>query len=341
VLWHSFTTAYGLDYAHAVLATPYRPIIAAIVPIFFALSGFLVAASLFRNPITTFVGLRVLRIVPALAVETVLSAFILGAIVTTLPLSRYFTSPGFFKYLCNILGWVHYSLPGVFHTNPYPDRVNGQLWTVPWELWCYFALTAAAVLGIVRNRVLFMAMTVVGTLGYLAFDVLVRRGEINLENGVHGPVLLLPFLSAVSLYLFRDRLPWSGRWCLTAAFASCVLLETPGGEYLLGFPIAYVAIYVGLLNPVKIGLLRGADYSYGLYIYHYVIQQTVVFLAPGQRHWYVVFSISMVLGGAFAALSWTFIEKPALRLRSRLGLVERAIDTIGSKLATLRVPALR
>lgn len=74
----------------------FRPILAAIVPMFFALSGFLVTGSLERSKtMVTFLSLRVLRIAPALATEITVSAIILGAIFTELPLKTYFSSEGF------------------------------------------------------------------------------------------------------------------------------------------------------------------------------------------------------------------------------------------------------
>jgi len=332
VLWHSFTTAYGISYAHAVLITPYRPIVGLIVPVFFALSGFLVAGSLSRNSVSTFIGLRVLRIFPALAFETLLSAFLVGVLLTTSPLGSYFVSPAFYAYLCNMIGWVHYELPGVFTHNPVASRVNAQLWTVPWELWCYFALTATALLRVTRSSTLFLAMTVAGTVGMFAFELFVGHGRMDQENGVVGPALLMAFLSAVAIYLYRDRLPWSTSWCVASAAVAFILSEIPYGDYLLGFPVAYATIYLGLLNPQRLPLLRGADYSYGLYIYHYVIQQAIVFLLPSYRHWFVIFPLSLLLGGAFAAFSWTFIEKPALELRSRLSIAEGVFGALGRRL---------
>ena len=61
-----------------------------IVPMFFALSGFLVAGSFERSKtLITFLGLRVFRIVPALSVEVFLSAIILGSFFTTNDLRNY------------------------------------------------------------------------------------------------------------------------------------------------------------------------------------------------------------------------------------------------------------
>jgi peptidoglycan/LPS O-acetylase OafA/YrhL len=324
VLWHSFTTAYGNGFAYSFLTTPFRPLVAVLVPMFFALSGWLVAGSLFRNSIPAFLGLRVIRIVPALAVETLLSALILGPILTTAALGHYFASPIFFKYLANVIGWIHYQLPGLFLTNPVANRVNGQLWTVPWELWCYASLTVAGLLRLIRSRTLFLAAVIVGTVGLFGFEV-VMHGRMDQENGVAPPALLMAFLSAVALYLYRDRLPWSGVLCAVSAAVLVVLLFVPGGDYLIGFPAAYATIYLGLLNPEKVSLLRGADYSYGLYIYHYVIQQALVFILPNERHWYVVFPAVFVLGSGFAAFSWHLVEKPALTLKRYFPLIEQRL----------------
>jgi peptidoglycan/LPS O-acetylase OafA/YrhL len=327
VLWHSFTTTYGDAFAYAFLTTEWRPVVAVIVPMFFALSGWLIAGSLFRNSIVTFIGLRAIRIMPALTMETMLSGLILGPSLTTLPLKAYFTNPVFFKYLENVVGHIHTRLPGVFIGNPVDNVVNGQLWTVPWELWCYLAIIVAGMLNVVRMRTLFLAITIVATIALFAFEV-VARGQINQENGVAPQALLMAFLSAVALFLYRDRMPWSGVIAAAAAIATVGLLRIPGGDYLTGFPVAYVTIYLGLLNPKRVLILRGADYSYGLYIYHYAIQQAIVYLLPAYRQWYFVFASSFMVSAVFAAFSWIYVEKPALNWRRYLPKIELIVASV-------------
>jgi peptidoglycan/LPS O-acetylase OafA/YrhL len=147
---HSFSTSYGQPgkrfffYCLGDRLTP-----PAILPMFFALSGFLVAASYFRTKsVGAFVMLRVLRIAPALAVEVFLCALVLGSMFTTLPLTKYFSHPTFWSYFGNLIGWIHFLLPGVFENNPLNIAVNLSLWTVPYELECYIALMALALLGL-------------------------------------------------------------------------------------------------------------------------------------------------------------------------------------------------
>jgi peptidoglycan/LPS O-acetylase OafA/YrhL len=90
-----------------------------VVPMFFALSGFLVAGSLDRaRSLLDFAGFRVLRIFPALAVDTLFAALVLGPALTTLRPAEYLSSPGFRAYFLNMLGDIHYLLPGVSPRTP-------------------------------------------------------------------------------------------------------------------------------------------------------------------------------------------------------------------------------
>ena len=153
VAWHSVALSTGSEALVQSLWTGrLHFLLVAILPMFFGLSGFLVAGSLARTRLHQFVMLRALRLVPALAVEVTLSALILGPVFTLLPLRRYFSSPEFFQYFGNIVGLVRFTLPGVFETNPVTRLVNPQLWTVPFELECYFALVTLSVTGVLNSR---------------------------------------------------------------------------------------------------------------------------------------------------------------------------------------------
>lgn len=309
IIAHSIPLSYGLQYSYQLAATPLGSVQSWIVPMFFALSGFLVAGSLERNHIGVFVGLRLIRIAPALAVEVTLSALLLGPLLTVIPLTHYFADAKVHSYFLNILGDIHYLLPGVFHSNPYPDIVNGQLWTVPIELRCYITLTVLATFGIAKRKYLFLAASVAAS---VALWVLHHHAG---EPPNHAP-LFIGFLAGVAIFCFRHIIPWDWRLGLVSLGAIEVLLLLPQGRYFAGFPFAYFTVYLGLLNPSKIALLKGADYSYGLYLYGFAIQQAVARIFPWSHHWYWNLALSIPLASLFAAFSWTLVEKPALKLRS-------------------------
>jgi peptidoglycan/LPS O-acetylase OafA/YrhL len=258
----------------------FGPLVGTLLPMFFALSGFLVAGSLFRTTtLVQFLGLRVIRIYPALAVEVLISALLIGPLLTTLPLKDYFTSPVFYLYLVNITGHIHYLLPGLFENNPFPNTVNMQLWTVPFELGCYITLSVLAVLGIKKFHWIAPAATVLLLLAYFVVRVIVKKqwALIAIAGGLPGQLLIACFLSGVSLYLYKEKLPWSLSLCAISGVVTALLVGLiPFGDFIAAPVAAYFTVSLGVTNPKKLGVLQGADYSYGIYLYGFVIQQALV-----------------------------------------------------------------
>lgn len=309
---HGVDVTQGQAAGNALMQSSWRAIILPIVPIFFALSGFLVAGSLYRcKSLVSFLGLRVLRLFPALACEVTLSAFILGPIFTTFALSDYFSSPVFFSYFFNLVGLIQYILPGVFTGNPWPQTVNAQLWTVPYELECYISISVLAVIGITRRRDWLLGFVLLLQLGFVVCLVL-DIPQINF-----GRLSVLCFLVGIVFYCYSDRIALHAGLFAIAAAAVFGLMLFPGLEYLAAIPAVYVTVYLGTLNPPKPRFIFGGDYSYGMYLYGFPLQQALALLVPGLA-WYENATAGMLLSLGFAYLSWWWIEKPALGLKPAL-----------------------
>ncbi len=309
--------------------TPAQPVLLALLPMFFALSGFLVTGSLLRSQtIGKFLGLRIIRIFPALTVEVLLSAIIIGPIVTTYTPPKYFSDPEFYVYFLNVVGDIHFYLPGVFKGNHY-SYVNQQLWTIPFELYCYLAIAAIALIGARRWRVIAPLSTAVFMLGYLLLHGLRHDWSFGFTDlySVPGIFLVFSFLIGVCFYLYKEKIPWS-----TPLFVTCVLLAiacalTKQYSYAIwtyAYPLitCYITVYLGATNIKKIFLIKTADYSYGIYLYHYVIFQALYQILPITHHWYWMMLFSFPLVVAFSAMSWHLVEKPALDLRKKLDELE-------------------
>ena len=328
VAWHTIVTSYGYDTQLKAFASPYRPIILLLLPMFFALSGFLVSGSLQRcRTLISFAGLRVLRIIPALAFETVLSALLLGAVLTTLPLQTYFTSPVFFHYFLNIIGNIHYILPGVIEHNPFPDKLNGQLWTVPFEMECYLVLSILAFVTIAKRGWLMLGVSV------LIFPIIIFATQVLKHHGVKpelgafpGGLLVACFLCGVALFVLRETVRFSLGLGLASILACVVLLSLPFGDYLAVLPITYLTVWIGMQNPAKLGLLQKGDYSYGVFLFGFPIQQAFMTLGPWTHHWWINFLVCAPLAFLVGIFSWHFVEKPTLDQRKWLiKLEDRAI----------------
>jgi peptidoglycan/LPS O-acetylase OafA/YrhL len=316
VVWHTVVVSYGIGIQDAILASRLRFAPALILPMFFALSGFLVAGSLQRTKtLVVFLGLRILRIFPALAVETTLSALVLGPLLTSFSLQEYFSSPQLYTYLWNLVGYVHLELPGVFWTNPHPAVVNGQLWTVPYELECYVLLAALALIPFFSfRRIILLAVT----FGQLAFAWRAIFGAAYTDSLIPGRVLVFSFVGGVAVYVYRQVIPWSRGLALGTFLLSVILLNVHGGAYFVAVPVAYLTVYVGLLNPKKPRFLGDGDYSYGIFLYGYPIQQAIASLGTWTHNWYLNLLLSFPIIVLFAMLSWHGVEKHALKFRHPL-----------------------
>jgi peptidoglycan/LPS O-acetylase OafA/YrhL len=285
---------------------------------FFALSGFLVSASLERTRLHQFLTLRALRIVPALAVVVVLCALVLGPVFTTLPLTAYFMSPQFGAFFLNIVALVHVTLPGLFEHNPDPGFIASQLWTIPFEFECYVALAILSLLNLLRDRRAFARIIVLSALAATVCALLVS--PVSPFNHVPGPVLVLCFLAAVSLYLYRDAIPCTPRLAVVSAIAAAVTLEMPNASYLAAFPVAYLTIWLGLRNPPGIPF---GDLSYGVYLIHFPIEQTIMHVVPGANSWQRLTLLTLPPTFVCAWLSWNLVERQIL---SRKALILAALD---------------
>jgi len=317
IFLHSFHVTLGTAKGGETIAF-LGPIFAAMLPIFFGVSGFLVAGSALRTgKVTTFLAFRALRIVPALVAVTTLSALIVGPLMTTYPLHVYFTSHTFFSYFANIVGSIHFHLPGVFNDNPVPTRVNQNLCTLDAELGAYIILASAMVLRILHRRRLVLGLWAAVTLAM--FGLSLTRHWFLRDGGVY-PLsdYAYCFCTGVVAFIWRDRIPVS-KWHFIAAIGIYLLLfYYERFDFLAMLPLTYIMIWVGLQPALAFSLFKTGDYSYGLYLYGFVIQQSLVLLFPGLRFWWFNFPASLLLTFACAVASWHLVEKPALGLKKLL-----------------------
>ena len=309
------------------------------VPLFFALSGFLVAASAERLPLRQFLLNRLLRVLPALWVAVAVAALVLGPLLTSLPLPAYVEAPAFAGYLLNAVGLVHQSLPGVFVDNPEPGIVNGSLWTVPHEVSCYLLLAALTAAGLMRRRGLLLAATL-GLCGISIVVALCGRFGIALPHAAmldyafvtRGAARLVPvFLTGVLAYQYRDAIPYRGEWAV-AAFAAYVGLCAFGTPAWIADPVftlvtapllTYAVVAAGLCPALRVRFLAKGDISYGIYLYGYPLQQAIVHLLPGLKSVPIFMALSGSAAVCLACLSWIVVEKPVLRLRRRFSVAAR------------------
>lgn len=294
------------------------------VHIFFVMSGFLVTKSYCRrNSLFAFVEARFLRIFPALAVAVLFCVFVVGTAFTSLKFSDFISHQETFRFILDniTLHKVRYYLPGVFEDNPYQHAVNGSLWTLPYEVKMYLAVALLGIAGIVRNRIFFNILFVV----YLVLFVTVPE---NLPFSSLVPInLTLAFFSGAFIFINRDRIPLSS-WAASAFWVlPLIAYRTPYYDAALHLALTYGVIWFAY---VPSGYIRNfnkiGDYSYGIYIYAFPIQQSIAAILKGiepLEMFPIAFSATLIP----AVLSWHLLEKPALRLKGRAaGLLMKKVD---------------
>lgn len=313
--FHAIQNSYGGRYVDYVPDFFY-PIVLALLPMFFCLSGFLVTGSAVRTrSMPLFLTYRGLRIFPALAVEVTLSAILLGPLLTSLPLREYFTDRQFFEYFGNIVSIIRYTLPGVFENNPVPHIVNISLWTLRPEFYCYLVMAGLMFTSIVYNRTWYTWLFVIATVFLATLNVIEGFGNPTTTFPWH--VILYYFFVGIAFFHWKDHIPLHFSLFGIAALLSYFLLPMNGMTYIAALPLTYCIVYLGMLKVPRIPLLQNGDYSYGIYLFHFPIQQTLVHLFPSLREWYLLLPTAAILTMLFAAGSWHWIEKPTLTLKKR------------------------
>ncbi|MEK6370699.1 MAG: acyltransferase [Burkholderia gladioli] len=286
------------------------------VLIFFSISGYLVAKSWQSDPsIPRFLAKRVLRIWPGLIVVTLISVFVLGPIMTTLPIAEYFSSPVTWKFLGTLKLTIRFDLPGVFAANPVQRAVNGSLWTLPLEFRWYLILLALGIVTLLRRH----ALLLIGTIAFAGYvfvlhdPLIAPNRQFSLEFGAF-------FLYGVCLYYFHES--WQRR---TSLFLTAVLIlaaalyadHRPYLALLAALPPCIIVIG-SASTPVLRDLGRLGDLSYGVYIYAFPVQQTIVSLTDSRIPLNTALGLSLACTLLLAFASWHLVEAPALKLRSRI-----------------------
>jgi peptidoglycan/LPS O-acetylase OafA/YrhL len=297
--FHSFTLTTGQVHGMA-----WQGEVAArlILPGFFAISGYLVSGSLaWCATLRLFLGLRLLRVLPALAIVTLATALLLGPLLTERTLVAYFADPGVPRYLQNMLMMPHYVLPGLFDGNVRPGIVNGALWTIPLEMSCYGALAALALA--FRGR-LFLLLTALVPLIFLFGTPWDLPRDFALS-----------FVTGILLFRCSRHVPVHGMAGAAALLAAFWLVTDPARGPLAAPPLAYGAVWLGL-HRIPAWLTR-ADYSYGLYLCGFP-QQSFIHLFPAQAAWWTMLAIVLPLSLACAACLWHGVENPILSRRHEI-----------------------
>jgi peptidoglycan/LPS O-acetylase OafA/YrhL len=288
---------------------------------FFVISGYLIFQSLERSrDLSDFYWKRILRLFPALAVVLILTV-VLGPFVYEND-TAYLLNKKVRTYIPNNLRLyrLQYDIPGIFEQNPHKSAINGSLWTIPFEFTMYIAVSL--IFFIKGNRKLIILLLALVYL-YLAKLDVVNFTEIQkwnypfldwylIELGVYfaaGSLLAALRIAAIPVGYLK---------VILVASLTLFVVSTGQPNFLLASVslLPVIVLSAGLLPVYGIRDVAKhiGDLSYGIYIYGFPVQQTLVYYF-GLNHTSLIFT-SLAISCILAYFSWHLVEAPALKFKN-------------------------
>lgn len=311
------------------------------VRVFFVLSGYLIFMSFERDPhVLRYLLRRCFRIFPALIVVVLFCALILGAAVTSLPLKEYYANPATLFYVINnITLHIQYFLPGVFEDNPYPGSVNGSLWTLPIEFSMYIVLMFILLcLKKVTSKtypLVGIALVASALHGCFFIDIIQVEPTSSLF-WIKNAFTLIPYFFWGAVYASSEKA--MSALNLQVAFL-ILIVATPLTDIFPSYLdelvqmvfLPYITLAISFAMPPVFGrMFARNDYSYGLYVWAFPIQQTLVhYLGPTAFGGILGYSLAcFAVTMPFAMASWFLVERPANNFGRKI--IKKLQDRLGA-----------
>ena len=296
------------------------------VPVFFLISGFLITGSAISSKsIKNYLWKRIIRIYPALITVILLSVFVLGPILTVLSTSEYFTSTKTYLYLVSTsIFKLFYHLPGVFENNLIKG-VNGSLWTLPYELILYIATIVLVSIPLLNKKKNLLLVLLI-----LFFTVRIILGHRLYWFNYSTPLLLnfnIMYLFDWTFYFLLGAVIFKYKYLiqfklsisiiLTLAYSATIIFEYVNIASILHYvTLTYLVFYFSNLKSPLNSFGKYGDFSYGLYIYAFPVQQILINYFPEIEVLSLIIMTTLISLG-FAFLSWNYIEERALIYKNK------------------------
>lgn len=290
------------------------------VYVFFAISGFFIAQSFDRTRSRMdFLRARALRLFPALLVVLLVTVIVAGLWLTTALPGAYWAAVPEYMIRNLTLFKLQFVLPGVFEAVPYGPPINGSLWTLNYEVLCYAGVFLIGVLGLLRKPGVMAAVMAAIVLAYAV--VMMAQPHPRLISLAD---LGLPFAIGTALYVWRSWIVLDLRVALGLGLAT-LALRLGGGDQVWAMTLfkpvfvlwlSYTIFLAGYWRtPMLLAYNRLGDYSYGIYIYAFPLQQLMAHLGlqTPMANMAAAFAATLLC----AVLSWHLVEGPALKLKRR------------------------
>jgi peptidoglycan/LPS O-acetylase OafA/YrhL len=288
---------------------------------FFMLSGYLITGSRSSRSFGEYLSHRVARIFPGFLVCLVVVAFGFAPVAY---FADHRTLQGFMSADSGPLTflWTNFTLhqgavavSGTPAGVPYPEVWDGSLWTLWYEFGCYIVIGVIFCFAAVRRR----PLAAIGIAYALSVLVWAAHGQIGGYTNNHPEAelftRLLPFfLAGALMFELRRRTSYSAPAGLAAGLAGLAIVKLIPlfGAQLAAPLLCYFLMWLGTILPCP-ALIKREDISYGVYIYGFPIQQTLILLGLGHLPMLAFALTAAAVTVIPATISWIVVERPAMR----------------------------
>lgn len=287
---------------------------------FFIISGFLIAASWDRRKdVGQFLKKRILRIYPGFIIANAVGVFLVAPMVADPAIGNAGVSLKQFVWDCLRLQGTQ--LPETLFPQNHLHAVNGSIWSIAYEFWCYVGVMILGLVPLFHRRSFVLGLFVVSLAVAFIFPT------FHLEwfgGGILGKIFGYPFfwarllpnyLVGVVAWRYREEIIVSNRLAILAFIALAASVPV-ANSWSVMFPIcgAYLVLWSAFHSSCKAhGFAKYGDFSYGMYLYAFPIQQLLVMNNAGSMNPYVLFAVAWPLSILAGMLSWYVVERPFLR----------------------------
>ncbi len=290
------------------------------VNIFFAMSGYLVFFS-YQNSTTAlnYLWKRCLRIFPALFVLLLISMMAFPFFYEGQK-SGIFSERQYWMYFPNNLSLYRFqeTISGVFENNLHAKSINSSLWSLKYEFTMYMVLLSLYWLRQLKIKYLLILTAFLGAYYFHAFQSgLWVEFFTSIEFNSALFFRTSTYFFAGSLLTFFDLRRINYTWVKILLFIlSAGALWTHLFTVIAPLTIPLLVVLIGISYNKHLQKMTDftGDLSYGIYIYGFLIQQSIMYFIPLSS--LPLFVSSYAITCAFAYFSWHFVEKKMLRYKN-------------------------
>ena len=288
------------------------------VECFFAISGYLITKSALNVDTARFMWHRFIRIFPAYWFSLVVVAAVFAPLVwrTSQGLSTYLTSanPPAFGFIFNNFFLVQgqTGIGGTLSENPFPSMWNGPLYTLLWEFMCYIVIAILAASRFLNVKVI----GVIVGISWIYLQVVNIPALVGQIDDRPAKFILMFSVGSFAFFLRSHLFEKSNWWIPSSAFfVSAVTYFSFGFEQIGILALGILVLWLGL-NLRFLPNFGGNDYSYGVYLFGWPVQQAATYFGITALGLFPYFAICAAATLLIAILSWHLLEKNILKLKS-------------------------